>query len=92
MPKYIPCKYTYASKDSKCGKLLNTKSKTLQQNILNNNTATSRAQLLNNMFTKGKHSTTYVRDTPHMVNRHYGNTYNTGVVLVNRPFGTSELK
>ena len=92
MPKYIPCKYTYASKDSKCGKLLNSKNKTLQQNILNNNTVTSRAQLIHNTFSKGKQHANYVNDTPHMVNRHYGNTYNTGLVLVNRSFGTSELK
>jgi hypothetical protein len=44
------------------------------------------------MFSKGKQHSNYVNDTPHQVNRHFGNTYNTGNVLVNRPFGTSELK
>jgi|SaaInlStandDraft_2_1057019.scaffolds.fasta_scaffold620118_1 hypothetical protein len=92
MPKYIPCKYTYASKYSKCDKLLHHKNKTLEQNILNNNTVTSRAQLIHNMFSKGKQHTTYENATHNLVNRHFGNTYNTGNVLVNRPFGTSELK
>jgi hypothetical protein len=92
MPKYIPCKYTYASKHSKCGKLLNSKNKTLQQNILNNNTVTSRAQLIQNMFSKGKQRTNYVNDTPNVVTSQFGNNYNTGTVLANRPFGTSELK
>jgi len=92
MPKYIPCKYTYASKDSNCRKLLLHKNKTLEQNILNNNTVTSRAQLIHDMFSNGKKNTTYENAKPNKVNRHFGNTYNTGNVLVNRPFGTSELK
>ena len=90
MPKYIPCKYTYASKDSKCGEKV--KSKSLQQNILNNNSISSKAQLLQNMFTKGKISTNYVRNTPNIVSHQFGNTYNTGLVLANKPFDTFELK
>lgn len=90
MPKYIPCKYTYASNDSQSRKLL--KNKTLAQNVLNKYTVTSRAQLIHNMFATGKQHINYEVDPPNNVNRHYGNTYNTGLVLVNRPFGTSELK
>ena len=92
MSKYIPCKYTYANKDSKCGKKMNSKSKTLQQNILNTNTVTSKAQLIQNMFAKGKISTNFIRNPPSIVPAQFGNTYTTGLVLANRPFDTFELK
>jgi hypothetical protein len=92
MPKYIPCKYTYASKDSKCGQIQSQKNKTLHQNVLNGNTVTSKAQLLHNMFKTGKMQTNYVRDTPTIVTHQFGNTYNTGLTLTNRPFSTSEFK
>jgi len=92
MSKYIPCNYKYASKHSKCGKLLYSKNKTLQQNILNNNAASSKAQLIQNAYSNGKQYTNYVTATPSPVNHHFGNNYNTGYVLVNSPNSTFELK
>jgi hypothetical protein len=89
MPKYIPCKYTYSSK---CEKIVNSKNKTVQQNVLNTNTVTSRSKLLHDRFQTGKQHMTYVRDTHKIVTPQFGRTHNTGVVLVNKPFGSYEFK